>query len=92
MENDGEKRKIMSLRDGIEIKSYAELSELTGAALLFEPLKDRTFYFSTEFDCPGLIHIDTGTRFFSDDIQTYVTFPLHRIKLVPFTKDDLDTS
>lgn len=82
----------MSLRDGIEVKSYADLIKQKSYALFFEPNGDRVFAYNTEFGCPGMVHVETGERFYSEDIQKYVRFPLYRVKLVAFTQEDLDVA
>lgn len=92
MVSDGERKKIMSLSDGIKVETYEDLikEQLTG--LLFEPVGDRIFTYTDIYNCPGLTNIQTGERYFSNDIKRYIQFPLHYVYLVPFIEENKNAS
>lgn len=80
----------MSLRDGIKITSYSELIKIESNALLFSPAGDNVYAYNTLFKCPGMVDVATGERFYSEDIQKFIEFPLYRVKLVSLTEADLN--
>lgn len=80
----------MSLRDGVSVNSYSELESITHAAFFHEAATGRNFSYNVRYDCPGMINIETGERFFSEDIKRFIKFPLHCIRLAPFTQEEMD--
>lgn len=80
----------MSLIKGAKVNSYTELIDNHQMGFFYDPSSYKSYSYSVEFGCPGMINIETGERFFSEDIQTYITFPLHCIKLMPFTQEEMD--
>lgn len=90
MENGGEKKKTMSLKDGAIVNSYEELVKLT-YGFFYQPNGSRNYSYNVHlFDCPMIMNIETGERYFGKDIEKFIKFPLHHIRFMPFTQEKMD--
>lgn len=82
---------MSSLRDGVAINTYDELcNSSTCQMLLFEFPRGRVFMYTDEYDCPGMINIETGDRYFGKDIAKFIGFPLHRVHLAPYVESNAE--
>ena len=89
MVSDGEKKKIMSLNNGMCIETYEDLIQTDHLVFYHEAETNRNYSFSHEFGVPGMINVETGTRYFGADIVAFIKFPLHRIRFVPHTQEEM---